>query len=563
MLKNIHNCVLKRNFNCSPCPDLERSKHVLNISKYINNKLYNNLGLSSLGIKEKVIYHNLNYGDLLKHELDNNEGTLTNTHHSKTFSINTGKFTGRSPNDKWIVQKDNNSIWWGTVNKPINDDIFKDIYNVAINHFNSLDKYYVYDGYCGYNDSRKHVRFIHELSWQQHFVKNMFIEPNNVGDIYNKEPHFTIINACSKTNEKWKEHNLNSEVAIVFDIEKRLGVILGTWYGGENKKGVFSLMNYWLPKNKVLSMHCSANIGEGGDTSLFFGLSGTGKTTLSADSNRYLIGDDEHGWDDNGIFNLEGGCYAKTNELSEKDEPIIYQSIKQNALLENVSINSSNKPNYFDTTITENGRVSYPINHANNWHKPQIGGHPQNIIFLTCDAFGVLPPISKLSKEQAIYYFLSGYTSKVAGTERGITEPSATFSSCFGEAFLTLHPNDYANILKDKIDKHQPNIYLVNTGWTGGGYGTGNRIKIKDTRHCINNIFNGNMLSCEYRTDPVFNLQVPVNLPNVPTILLDPKNTWDDPIKYDLESNKLATMFKDNYKKYITDENDYSKYGPK
>ena len=339
--------------------------------------------------------------------------------------------------------------------------------------------------------SQKKVRFVHELAWQQHFVTNMFIRPETRQEIQNFDPDFTIINACSVENKDWKKQGLNSEVAIAVNIERKIAVILGTWYGGENKKGIFSLMNYWLPLENIMSMHCSANVDKNGDSALFFGLSGTGKTTLSADPERNLIGDDEHGWDDDGIFNLEGGCYAKTINLSEENEPDIYKAIKEDALLENVHQNDDKTPDYYNTSKTENGRVSYPIYHIDNWHKPQMADHPKKIIFLTCDAFGVLPPVSILSREQAMYHFLSGYTAKVAGTERGVTEPEATFSACFGAAFLTLHPTRYADLLKEKMKKHNSSAYLVNTGWIGGPYGVGERISIKKTRACINSILDG------------------------------------------------------------------------
>ena len=353
------------------------------------------------------------------------------------------------------------------------------------------------------------------MAWQQHFVSNMFIKPESHNEINNFEPDFTIVNACSEVNDKWKEQNLNSDVAIAFNIEKKLAVILGTLYGGENKKGIFSLMNYWLTLENIMSMHCSANVGKDGDTALFFGLSGTGKTTLSADPNRYLIGDDEHGWDNEGIFNLEGGCYAKTIDLTEENEPEIYRSIKKNALLENVYYDDKLIPDYTNHTITQNGRVSYPIEHISNWYKPQVADHPKNIIFLTCDAFGVLPPVSKLSNGQAMYHFINGYTSKVAGTERGVTEPTAVFSSCFGEPFLTLHPFRYADLLKEKLEKHKSNVYLVNTGWTGGSYGVGSRMNIKDTRLCIDSILNGDIENSEFIKDPIFGFQVPKSLPGI------------------------------------------------
>ena len=525
-------------------------------------------GIAKLGItRPTLIHYNLNYDDLFKQEVKNNEGVVLNTKYGDVFSINTGKFTGRSPNDKWIVQnlgsESTINLWWGDVNKPIMPDVFDDLYETAVNHFNNLSECYVFDGFCGANKkTQKKVRFIHELAWQQHFVKNMFIDDITLGN--SNEPDFTIINACSVVNEKWKEHNLNSEVAIAFNIEKKIGIILGTWYSGENKKGIFSLMNYWLPMEGIMSMHCSANVGKDGDSALFFGLSGTGKTTISADPNRYLIGDDEHGWDDDGIFNFEGGCYAKTINLKEENEPEIYKAIKKNALLENVFVDSDNKPDYDNVSITENGRVSYPINHIDNWYEPQVANHPKNIIFLTCDAFGILPPVSKLDPNETIYHFLSGYTAKVAGTERGITEPEATFSACFGAAFLTLHPIKYAELLKDKIIKHNCNTYLVNTGWTGGPYGEGERISIQDTRKCIDAILNGTINDVQFREDSLFNLKVPMGLPGVNTDIFVPKYTWKDKEKYDQKAKELAEMFKNNFKQYSNYKGiDYTEFGPK
>ena len=546
-----------------------------------------------------TIFYNLSYSELFHHESSNKEGKIMKLNNDEIYSIDTGKFTGRSPKDKWIVKNLNSNsdknIWWGDVNQPLSSDIFDTLYLKAKNHFDSLKNYYVYDGYCGSNPkSQKKIRFIHELAWQQHFVKNMFIEPNKKTTMENFNPDFTIMNACSLINDEWEKHNLNSEVAIAFNIEKKLGIILGTWYGGENKKGIFSLMNYWLPLNNIMSMHCSANIGKDGDTALFFGLSGTGKTTLSVDPKRKLIGDDEHGWDEDGIFNLEGGCYAKTINLSEKNEPFIYKAIRQNALLENVSSSPSAPsslsvsgspwllhrlnadsdsfpvaennliPDFNNISKTENGRVSYPIHHIDNYHIPQIGKHPKNIIFLTCDAFGILPPISKLNSKQAMYYFINGYTAKIAGTERGIKEPQATFSSCFGEAFLTLHPLKYAELFQQKIEKYQSNIYLINTGWTGGPYGIGNRISIQNTRNCIDSIFSGEIETTELREDKIFGFKVPIQLSNVPKEICNPIESWDNKEEYYKTSLKLTEMFQKNYEKYKNNNFiDYSQYGPK
>jgi phosphoenolpyruvate carboxykinase (ATP) len=529
-------------------------------------------GLNSLGIHNpSTIHYNLSYDELYKHELKNEEGTVFKTKCGDCFGVDTGKFTGRSPNDKWIVKNINsdsdNNLWWGNVNKATTPEVFDDLLNKAVDHFNTLDNVYLFDGWCGANEkTQKHVRFVHELSWQQHFVKNMFIRPSDTEELYKNEPDFTIINACSIVNDDWEKHNLNSDVAIAFNIEKKIGVILGTWYGGENKKGIFSLMNYWLPLQDIMAMHCSANVAKDGNSALFFGLSGTGKTTLSADPNRYLIGDDEHGWDEDGIFNFEGGCYAKTIDLSEENEPDIYKAIRRDALLENVWQNDDETPDYFNTSKTQNGRVSYPIEHISNWHLPQTADHPKHIIFLTCDAFGVLPPVAKLNDGQAMYHFLSGYTAKVAGTERGITEPEATFSACFGAAFLTLHPTVYADLLKEKIKTHDCNVYLVNTGWVGGPYGVGERISIKNTRNCINSILDNSILNADFKKDEIFGFDIPYELENVSSDICNPETAWIDNniFNYNEHANNLAVMFKENYKQYIHPEfTDYSSFGPK
>lgn len=539
------------------------------IGKRLLSTACDKIGINSLGIHNpETIHHNLSYPELFQHEQDNGEGTIMKTKYGKTFSVDTGKFTGRSPKDKWVVQNigsdTDKNMWWGDINQPTSPEVFDELYDKAVNHFNTLDKCYVFDGYCGANpNSQKKVRFVHELSWQQHFVSNMFIRPETKEELQDFKPDFTIINACSVNNEDWEKHELNSDVAIAFNLEKEVAVILGTWYGGENKKGIFGLMNYWLPLEGIMPMHCSANVGKDGDSALFFGLSGTGKTTLSADPNRNLIGDDEHGWDEEGIFNFEGGCYAKTINLTEENEPDIFRAIKTDALLENVHQNEDGSPDYDNVEKTQNGRVSYPIYHIDNWHKPQMADHPNNIIFLTCDAFGVLPPVSKLSSGQAMYHFLSGYTAKVAGTERGVTEPEATFSACFGAAFLTLHPTRYADLLQKKLEKHGSNAYLVNTGWTGGKYGEGERMSIKDTRACIDAILSGNILHSEFRTDDLFGFEVPLELPGVSSEVCNPRESWKDSNAYDEQALKLANMFKENYVQYTGDDvTDYTKYGP-
>jgi ATP-dependent phosphoenolpyruvate carboxykinase len=426
----------------------------------------------------------------------------------------------------------------------------------------------VFDGFYGANPkSQKKIRFVHEMAWQQHFVTNMFIRPSSEDQLETFEPDFTVINCCSQVDEDWERHNLNSETACVFNIEKKKAVIFGTWYGGENKKGIFSLMNYWLPMSDppMFPMHCSANIGKDGDTALFFGLSGTGKTTLSADPHRALIGDDEHGWDEDGIFNFEGGCYAKTINLSEKTEPDIYRAIKTDAMLENVKLDDADgkiEPIYSDVSKTENGRVSYPIFHIKNYHKPQMAGHPSSMIFLSCDAFGVLPPVARLSPEQAMYHFISGYTAKVAGTERGIKEPTPSFSACFGAAFMTLHPTKYADLLKEKLEKHCTAVYLVNSGWSGGQYGVGERMSIKTTRTCIDAILDGSIADSEMVVDPIFGFEVPKALPGIESSLLDPRSTWSDSKEFDKVKMNLASMYIENFEKYADEESDYMKHGP-
>lgn len=507
---------------------------------------------------------------MYEHEQANSEGVVAKAEYGDTFTVDTGKYTGRSPKDRFIVKNTGSeseaNIDWNDINLPTKPEVFTELNDKAVAYFNTRDTAYVFDCYCGANPaSRKKIRFVHEMAWQQHFVTNMFIRPQTKEEIENFEPDFTIINCCSQVDEDFERHGLRSETAVVLDIEKSKAVIFGTWYGGENKKGIFSLMNYWLPMSDPpqFPMHCSANVGEKGDVSLFFGLSGTGKTTLSADPHRALIGDDEHGWDEDGIYNFEGGCYAKTISLTEKTEPDIYRAVTTDALLENVAIKPDGTPDYFDTTKTENGRVSYPIFHIPNYHKEQMAGHPENMIFLSADAFGVLPPVVKLSSGQAMYHFLSGYTAKVAGTERGITEPTATFSTCFGAAFMTLHPTRYADLLQSKLDKHGTHAYLVNSGWSGGAYGEGSRMSIKTTRSCIDAILNGSIQGAEFKKDPVFGFEVPVELDGVDSSVLDIRGTWKDASKYDEQAAKLAKMFIKNFKKYEGHGSvDYTEFGP-
>jgi len=412
------------------------------------------------------------------------------------------------------------------------------------------------DAFCGANEnSRMKIRVITEVAWMAHFVKNMFIRPNDE-ELIGFEPDFVMLNACKTVNENWEKHDLNSDVYVAFNLKEKMSLIGGTWYGGEIKKGFFSIMNYYLPLNGMASMHCSANMGKNGDTAIFFGLSGTGKTTLSADPDRYLIGDDEHGWDDEGIFNFEGGCYAKCVNLSKEKEPDIYNAIRRDALLENVVYHEqTGEINFYDTTKTENTRVSYPIHHIENIVKPvSKGTHPKKIIFLTADAFGVFPPVSRLSREQAMYYFLSGYTSKLAGTERGVKEPLPTFSSAFGAAFLLLHPTVYARQLAEKMKKHGATAYLVNTGWIGGPYGVGQRIDLESTRNIIKAILDGSLDNADVEEVVPFGLSIPLEVKGVDPYILNPKNTWKYESAYTKQAEKLADRFIENFNQFLDTE---------
>lgn len=521
------------------------------------------LGLDELGIQNSCkVFHNLTHEQLADHERTFNEGTFVA---NGTFAVDTGKYTGRSPKDKFIVKQapSQDNVWWGSINQPTTIDVFEALYAKVVNHFSSVDRMYVFDGYCGVSEkSRLNVRIITELAWQHHFVTNMFIRSDFASVANDFQADFTVINACKIVDEDWKAHGLHSEVFVIFNIEKHVAIIGGTFYGGEMKKGIFSMMNYHLPLNGVMAMHASANIGKNGDTAIFFGLSGTGKTTLSADPKRELIGDDEHGWDDEGVFNFEGGCYAKTINLCKKSEPDIYNAIQPNAMLENVWIDANNEPDYFNSSKTENGRVSYPIYHIPHYRPDSRGKHSQVVIFLTCDAYGVFPPVSKLSAGQAQYHFLSGYTAKVAGTERGVTEPQATFSTCFGAAFMTLHPTKYADLLKKKLQEHNTLVYLINTGWTGGVYGVGERMKLPFTRKCVDAVLDGSLNNATFIKDSLFGFEIPTMLDGVPTEILNPKDAWTDKDAYDETALKLAKAFKENFKQFILPDNDISVFGP-
>ena len=472
-------------------------------------------------------------------------------------NVMTGVYTGRSPKDKFIVMDENSkdTVWWTSEeykndNKPCSEESWAALKAIAQKEL-SGKRLFVVDGYCGANeDTRMAVRFIMEVAWQAHFVKNMFIRPTEA-ELENFEPDFVVYNASKAKVENYQELGLNSETAVVFNITSREQVIINTWYGGEMKKGMFSMMNYYLPLKGIASMHCSANTNEKGETAIFFGLSGTGKTTLSTDPKRQLIGDDEHGWDDNGIFNFEGGCYAKVIKLDKESEPDIYNAIRRNALLENVTVDAEGKIDFNDKSVTENTRVSYPIDHIENIVRPKSAAPAaKNVIFLSADAFGVLPPVSILTPDQTQYYFLSGFTAKLAGTERGITEPTPTFSACFGQAFLELHPTKYAEELVKRMEKSGAKAYLVNTGWNG----TGKRISIRDTRGIIDAILDGAILTAPTKTIPVFNFEVPTALPGVDPAILDPRDTYADAKEWEVKAADLAGRFIKNFGKYTTNE---------
>ena len=505
------------------------------------------------------VVHNPSYNELFieetRPELEGYEkGIVTEL---GAIAVDTGIFTGRSPKDKWIVKDDTtkDTIWWTSEkakndNKSINQETWSHLKGLVTEQL-SGSRLFVIDGFCGANpESRLKIRVVTQVAWQAHFVKNMFIRPTTE-ELETFEPDFVVMNGAKTTNEKWKEQNLNSENFVAFNLTERIQVIGGTWYGGEMKKGMFAMMNYLLPLQGMASMHCSANVGEQGDTAVFFGLSGTGKTTLSADPKRALIGDDEHGWDDDGIFNFEGGCYAKTINLTRENEPDIYDAIKRDALLENVTITAEGKIDFSDGSKTENTRVSYPIDHIENIVKPvSKAGHARKVIFLTADAFGVLPPVSKLTPEQTKYHFLSGFTAKLAGTERGITEPTPTFSSCFGAAFLTLHPTKYAEELVKKMKEHSATAYLVNTGWNG----TGKRISIQTTRAIIDAIIDGSIDEAETAELPYFGLHVPQNVPGVEAGILNPQETYEDKAEWERKACDLADRFITNFNKFTDNE---------
>ena len=515
-----------------------------------------NLDLSKYGIKGvKNVYHNPSYEQLFKDEINPALQGYEKGQETELGAVNvmTGVYTGRSPKDKFFVMDETSkdTVWWTSEhykndNKPVTEETWKVLKDLAVKELSDKDLYVV-DTFCGANEnSRLKIRFIVEVAWQAHFVKNMFIRPTEEELAAYGEPDFVVYNASKARVENYKELGLNSDTAVVFNLTSREQVIINTWYGGEMKKGMFSIMNYLLPLQGMASMHCSANTNEKGETAIFFGLSGTGKTTLSTDPKRQLIGDDEHGWDDEGVFNFEGGCYAKVINLDKESEPDIYNAIRRDALLENVTVDENGKIDFADKSVTENTRVSYPIHHINNIQPGSKAPAAKKVIFLSADAFGVLPPVSILTPEQTKYYFLSGFTAKLAGTERGITEPTPTFSACFGAAFLSLHPTKYAEELVKKMEKSGATAYLVNTGWNG----TGNRISIKDTRGIIDAILDGSIDKAETKMIPMFDFKVPTALPGVDPAILDPRDTYADASVWEEKAKDLAGRFIKNFDKY-------------
>ncbi len=508
------------------------------------------VGLDAHGLSNlKSVYWNPSTPAIYEEALKRNEGIMA---HLGPLVVRTGQFTGRSPNDKFVVEEETtkDDIWWGEVNRPYSEERFEEIHRRMSSYLQGKDVF-VQDCWCGADpDYRMPVRIITQYAWHSLFIRNMFIQAKPE-ELATHHPEFVVID-CPGFHALPEADKTRTDVFILVNFKKRMVLVGGTEYAGEMKKSVFTAMNFFLPFREVMPMHCSANIGPDGNTALFFGLSGTGKTTLSADSSRTLIGDDEHGWSNNGIFNFEGGCYAKTIRLSAEAEPEIYETTRRyGTILENVGINTNTRRvDLDDGSLTENTRAAYPISHIPNATRDGRGGHPKDVIFLTADAFGVLPPISRLTPEQAMYHFISGYTAKVAGTERGVTEPEATFSACFGAPFMAQHPSVYAELLGKKIAEHKSSVWLVNTGWTGGPYGVGSRMKIAYTRAMINAALNGELNNVEYVVDPVFGVQVPTSCPNVPPEVLMPRNTWDNGNAYDAQSRKLAGMFAENFKQF-------------
>ncbi|ANB55882.1 phosphoenolpyruvate carboxykinase [Anoxybacillus sp. B7M1] len=511
-------------------------------------------------LQRQNIQQNLSVSQLVEKVLERKEGMLTAT---GAVATTTGKYTGRSPKDKYIVAEafTKEKIDWGTVNQPISEEVFDQLYHKVIDYLMQKDEIFVFKGFAGADPAyRLPIQVINEFAWHNLFAHQLFIRPTQE-ELETHDAQFTVISAPNFKADPAVD-GTKSETFIIISFERRIVLIGGTEYAGEIKKSIFSVMNFLLPEQNILPMHCSANVGPEGDVALFFGLSGTGKTTLSADPKRRLIGDDEHGWSNSGVFNIEGGCYAKCINLSREKEPQIFDAIRFGAVLENVVLDENTRiPDYDNATLTENTRAAYPIQSIDNIVDPSVAGHPATIVFLTADAFGVLPPISKLTKEQAMYHFLSGYTSKLAGTERGITSPQATFSTCFGAPFLPLPATRYAEMLGKKIDEHQVQVFLVNTGWTGGEYGVGSRMKLQYTRAMVQAALEGELNNVETVQDPIFGLQIPAHVPGVPDEVLLPKNTWADQEAYEQKAKDLAAKFRENFKKFTNVDPSIEKLG--
>jgi phosphoenolpyruvate carboxykinase (ATP) len=521
---------------------------------YAKTHVHSHFGLEAVGLDlydapNVYVHWNLSPSELYEHAIRNGEAEMTR---DGALRVLTGQYTGRSPKDKFFVKQapSQDQIWWGDSNLATTPEVFDHMHKKVVEHLSNMKNVYVHDAFAGTDENyRLPIRVVSEVAYHALFAWNMFVRATPQEQATH-EPQFTVL-AAPTLVARPEIDGTRTSTFIGINLEKKLIIIVGTMYSGEVKKGIFSVMNYLLPQKDVMPMHCSANIGKDGDTAIFFGLSGTGKTTLSADVNRTLIGDDEHGWSDDGVFNFEGGCYAKTINLSEEGEPLIYATTKMfGTILENVPLDEHRCPDFVDTRYTDNTRASYPLNYIPNASETGLGGHPKNVIFLTADAFGIMPPIAKLSPEQAMYHFMSGYTAKVAGTERGVTEPSATFSTCFGAPFMPLHPSVYAELLADKITEHGSAVWLINTGWTGGGYGVGNRMKLAYTRAMIDAVLNGLLDDVEFEEEPFFGFMLPTSVPNVPSEVLNPRNTWADKAAYDAKATELAAMFKKNFLKF-------------
>ncbi|CAD2074929.1 phosphoenolpyruvate carboxykinase (ATP) [Phocicoccus pinnipedialis] len=511
-------------------------------------------------VNKETTHNQLSTAQLVEASIKRNEGKLTD---KGALSVTTGKYTGRSPKDRFIVKdaKTENTVDWGEVNQSIESEVFDNLFKKVVDYLDEREELFIFNGYAGADeDTRLNIRVINEFAWHNLFAKDLFIEPATREEGLDIESEFTVVSAPTFKADPAVD-GTKSETFIIVNFTERIVLIGGTEYGGEMKKSIFSVMNFLLPEQDVLAMHCSANVGKDGDVALFFGLSGTGKTTLSADPNRELIGDDEHGWNKKGVFNIEGGCYAKAIDLSAEKEPEIYGAIKFGTVLENVWLDETHSPDYTNKNLTENTRAAYPLKHIENALIPSKSGHAKTIIFLTADAFGVLPPISKLNKDQAMYHFLSGFTSKLAGTERGVTSPEPVFSTCFGAPFLPLHASVYANKLGELIDEHNVNVFLVNTGWTGGEYGVGERMNLKHTRSMVTEAISGNLENGEFVTDETFGLQIPTSVKDVPSEVLNPRETWANKDAYDNIANKLIESFRDNFKKFGDDSQAFAEKG--